>query len=87
MTSLIEYGYVRTMRTYKISVETTISSYAHFETFVTYDIETDIAKFEKVTRLDNYAMTTDCTKPIRQSPLCYCKNINFPLRILLRMIL
>ncbi|CAB05275.2 DUF229 domain-containing protein [Caenorhabditis elegans] len=87
VTSLIEYGYVRTMRTYKISVETTISSYAHFETFVTYDIETDIAKFEKVTRLDNYAMTTDCTKPIRQSPLCYCKNINFPLRILLRMIL
>ncbi|EGT53873.1 hypothetical protein CAEBREN_14966 [Caenorhabditis brenneri] len=71
VTSLIEYGYSKLFKTYKLAVQT---NKAHFESMLIYDEEKDEVKFTKVVRLDNYGDTADCTATIRTEPLCHCKD-------------
>ncbi|CAL2042211.1 unnamed protein product [Caenorhabditis brenneri] len=71
VSSLIEYGYSKLFKTYKLAVQT---NNAHFESMLIYDEEKDEVKFTKVVRLDNYGDTADCTATIRTEPLCHCKD-------------
>ncbi|CAP33813.2 Protein CBG15597 [Caenorhabditis briggsae] len=58
--------------TYDISVKTKHA--AHFETLITEDKKTKNLEFGGITRLDKYKDTADCSKPIRFTPLCYCRK-------------
>ncbi|PIC36808.1 hypothetical protein B9Z55_015669 [Caenorhabditis nigoni] len=62
--------------TYRIAVKTKQPSFAHFETLVTENKETQKLDFEEVERLDTYGKTADCTNRIHSMRLCFCKEQN-----------
>uniref|UniRef100_A0A8R1HMR6 Uncharacterized protein n=1 Tax=Caenorhabditis japonica TaxID=281687 RepID=A0A8R1HMR6_CAEJA len=57
---------------YKISVKVH-GSPAHFDTLLMHNEKTDSVEFEKVTRLDTYGHSADCTGDRGFQKLCYCK--------------
>ncbi|CAL2042580.1 unnamed protein product [Caenorhabditis brenneri] len=70
---LEEYGYTEKVYTYDIMVKTKYPNFAHIQTTMSYDPVTNATIFDRMTRLDSYGRTANCTNDIKHEPVCYCK--------------